>query len=474
MDIETETDIERLRQVAKLQDQQLRRAAGEVERLAAEIAKLKGTPVSQELRLAVAQMNGETPKPHIPKDKRKAKRRRSKAGPTPQPQLPKSQQLFELDEADKTCPSCGGELRPMEGQTEDSELIDVIEVQYTLTEVKRQKYSCRCGCMETAEGPARTQPGGRYSLDFGVKVATDKYGHHLPLERQVRVMKAAGLNVTSQTLWKQVEAIARWAKPTWRALKEQALRQGIIGLDQTGWPRLDDKSKKKWQMWCITTPKIVYHTIRDDKSAATFLDLVGDYDGYIVCDDLGTHLAGARGSPGVELVGCWAHIYRKFEEASADFPQAEVAMRLIHDLYEIDRLSAPEELAATRDLWSRMILDELYQWMTTVPVLTTTKLGKAIKHTLKLKERLWRLVDDPNVWLDNNPTERSIRGPVVGRRNHFGSKSKRGTEAASVLYSLVETAKLNKLDPKKYIHAVVEAAQRNSGVVTMPWDLASA
>lgn len=474
MDVRNETDIERLRQLAELQQTELERLASKLKQQAAELAKLKGVPVNEELKLLMAALNASTDhaaddsQPRCPNKRRK---KRTRSGPTPQPKLERQQEHCELDEADRICPSCGGELVAMTGQTEDSELIDTIAVQYVVKEVKRQKYSCRCGCMETALGPARVKPGSRYSLDFGLQVCVAKYLDHLPLERQARMMKRAGLTVQSQTLWNLVWDVAMYARPTWHALLERALSGGIIGLDQTGWPRLDDRSRKKWQMWCVTTPRIVFHQIRDDKSAETFEDLVGDYDGYIVCDDLSTHRAGARGSPGVVLVGCWAHVYRKFEEASADHPDARTAMELIRWLYDVDKYAPPGRLGEMRARWSKLVLDELYHWMTSRPVVKTTSIGNAILHTLKNKERLWRLVDDEHVWLDNNPTERAIRGPVVGRRNHFGSKSRRGTLAASILYSLIETAKLNDIDPAAYLRAVVVAAQDRPHAVVMPWEL---
>lgn len=75
-------------------------------------------------------------------------------------------------------------------------------------------------------------------------------------------------------------------------------------------------------MWCLTAPGVVVHRIHDDKSAATFTDLVGTYTGTFVCDAIGTHGAGARASPGILLAGCWAHVFRKFEEAQPDHPEA--------------------------------------------------------------------------------------------------------------------------------------------------------
>ena len=117
-----------------------------------------------------------------------------------------------------------------------------------------------------------------------------------------------------------------------------ALRAGpVIGVDQTGWPDLEDKTLPPWQMWCLTAPGIVYHRICDDKSAATFKALLGDYQGWVVADALGTHEAGARECRGIKLAACWAHVLRRFREAVVDFPEAQMMLAWIQDLYRIDQ-----------------------------------------------------------------------------------------------------------------------------------------
>jgi hypothetical protein len=107
------------------------------------------------------------------------------------------------------------------------------------------------------------------------------------------------------------------------------------------------------------------------------------------------------------------------------------------------------------------VLEKMRAWMLESRALKTTTLGGAIRYTMRIWERLAAFVDDPLVWLDNNPTERGLRGPVVGRRNHFGSKSARGTEAAAILYSLVESAKVCDFDPVSYLIEVATRAQAN-------------
>ena len=125
-----------------------------------------------------------------------------------------------------------------------------------------------------------------------------------------------------------------------------------------------------------------------------------------------------------------------------------------------------EERTTVRTSESRDVLAKLYDWLVSKPALKSTSLGGAIRYTLAQWPRLTRFVDVPELWLDNNRTERGIRGPVVGRRNHFGSKSHRGTEAAAILYSLVETAKVRGVDPAQYLADAVVAARR--GEVLLP------
>ena len=118
-----------------------------------------------------------------------------------------------------------------------------------------------------------------------------------------------------------------------------------------------------------------------------------------------------------------------------------------------------------------MILQEIRTWAETEVGLPRSGLGKAVKYMLKRWKALTRFLDDPRIPLDNNAAERSLRGPVVGRKNHYGSKSKRGTEVAAIFYTLLETAKLQGVDPALYLKMVVERALAVPGTVTLPKDL---
>jgi transposase len=173
----------------------------------------------------------------------------------------------------------------------------------------------------------------------------------------------------------------------------------------------------------------------------------------------------------VTLAGCWAHVYRRFEEAGNDFPDALIVRAWIQDLYRVDqRAASSNERGKLRASESARVLEKMKSWMHEQRVLATTSIGSAIRYTLKNWERLTVFVRHPLVWLDNNQTERGLRGPVVGRRNHFGSKSARGTVVAATMYSLVESAKVAGVDPVAYLVDVATRAKQNAGAVLLPTD----
>jgi len=238
VDIRRESDIDQLRRIALTQQTQIRHLLDALQRKCEVIDDLRGN--SGELQQTIDLLNelqarnaAQQEKENKPKEKKKRKPQRGH-GPKEQPNIERVEKLFELDEPDRACPECGGRLEPLTGQFESSEMVDVVQVSYQLVDVKRQKYTCRCGGhVDTALGPERAIEGGRYSLGFAIKVAIDKYVDHLPLTRQARIMTRHGLELTSQTLWDQLSALSRLLRPCYDALNEQAMSAPVLGLDQT-------------------------------------------------------------------------------------------------------------------------------------------------------------------------------------------------------------------------------------------------
>jgi transposase len=459
--------------------------------LTAELARVRGVPNPEQLQLAVLQdlaqrrrqlfqgpVSSEPPA-------RPTRPPQPGHGPRLQPTLPTVEVRHELPPTERQCPACGGELTEMTGQKETSERITTVKLTYRVEFHVRQKYRCRCnGAVVTAPGPVQVTPGSRYAPEFGVGVAVAKYADHLPLERQVKMMAREGLTVDSQTLWDQLQAIARHLEPTYAALRRQALDAPVINVDETRWPVLGSTSLAKGTVWGVRSPTVSFYRILPGKSVAEGREVLSEYHGTVVADGFAVYEVLARDGPAFHLAHCWAHAKRKYDDIATQWPEACAEITaLIGELYAVERLVPgpfPGDGAAQalrrqlRQARSRPVLDRMWQWATVQVGLPRSDFGKAVRYMLDRWTGLTRFVDDPLIPLDNNAAERALRGPVVGRKNHYGSRSLRGTQVAALFYTLCETAKLCGVDPHAYLLRALYAAIAQPGAVTYPDDLLAA
>jgi transposase len=487
------SDIETVRKVALLLEAENQKLAREVAKLRREVHDLRGgDPEQLALHLAGLESQLATLRQKIfgemsekrPRDKTKDEEKKEAQrghGPKAQPKLAIVEQVHIADEADKTCNACGGQLAEWNGQFEESEEIDVIERRFVITKHKRQKYHCRCGqCVETALGPVKLFAGARYSPKFAVTVAVDKYTDHMPLERQVRAMARDGLDVDSQTLWDQINALARVLEPAHERLHAHVLSQPVIGADETTWRLMGAEGKrqggdgKKWQVWAVVAPDAVSYRILDSRSTAAAAEVLGTYDGTVLCDGYVAYESLRKQTGRFRLAHCWAHVRRKFVEIEEQHPQqcGEV-LDLIGRLYGVERRAQtgpPDERLRLRSEESMPILKQIHAWALATPTLPQSGLGKAIAYMGGIWDGLKVFLGDPNVAIDNNATERALRGVVLGRKNHYGSRSRRGTEVAALFYSLIETAKLVGVGPQTYLQTATNAALRGA-TVPLPHEL---
>jgi transposase len=397
-------------------------------------------------------------------------------GPREQLELAVVEREHELDVPDRVCTSCGEPLSEMAGQFEESEEVDVLERQFVLVRHKRKKYRCTCGgCVETALGPDRLIPGGRYSVDFAVSVAIAKYADHLPLERQVRMMKRQGLIIDSQTLWDQINALAKWLEVLQERLHHHVLACDVIGADETFWRLMDNKGdNKRWQTWAVICADAVSYQIRDSRSKDAAKEVLGDYEGTVLCDGYRAYSSLQKRGGRFQLAHCWAHVRRKFVEAEEGAPgPCKQVLDLIGQLYAVEcECSTDEARALARRARSRDILKRIHEWALEQRALPQSPLGKAIQYMGDLWPGLVRFIDEPRLALDNNATERALRGVVLGRKNHYGSRSERGTHVAALFYSLIESAKLAGVEPDAYLRAAAHAAVRKQPI-PLPHELAA-
>jgi transposase len=253
---------------------------------------------------------------------------------------------------------------------------------------------------------------------------------------------------------------------------------------------MDRPGSSRWWAWCAASDDAVAYRILRRRSNKAAGEVLKGYDGIVITDGFSAYSKLRRAGPRFTHVHCWAHVRRKFIESEGSYPgHSKHAVELIRKLFKIEHqapavgVDAPyaerrerlDLLARLRAEKSRPVIDKLREWAyETLPtVLPRSSLGKAIKYMLSLWPGLIRFLDDPRVPLTNNLAERSLRGPVIGRKNHYGSRSQRGTEVAAIFYSLFESAKLAGVDPHKYVLTALRQAIRQPGTITLPADLLS-
>jgi len=500
--IEQESDIEVLRQVASLLDRENLRLIERIKALTEDNARLRGEDSGrlqleleqlQELlarrnRALFAEKTERRPRSNDGSSETRQAPPRRGHGPRTQPDLPLQEKVHELPEPDRTCDACGGTVVEWAGHFEDSEEITVVERQFVVVKHRRKKYRCRCnGCVLTAPAPPKLKAGSRYSVEFAVEVAASKYLDHMPLERQVRVMGREGLVIDSQTLWDQLDALAFWLAPSYEAVGRKVLEALVVHADETKWRLMNKEGSKHWWVWEVASEEAVFYRILESRSEAAARELLKEYAGIVMADGYGVYTALARDGPRrFLLVHCWAHARRKFVECEENFPEpVKEILDLIGKLYAIERLvprvgpSASEEeraealrlRAELRRTRSREVIESIKAWALARRVLPESGLGNARTYMSGMWKGLTAFLDDPRIPLDNNHAERGLRGVVVGRKNHYGSRSRRGTQVAALFYSLLESAKLCGVEPKSYLLKAALAAIRTPGAVTLPHDL---
>ncbi len=468
-------DPPRLKQAAKLLERENTKLAKKVIELEARVRTLENKEPTQ-LELLIAELErqladrnrrlfGDSSERRAGDEPRKVRRSQRGHGPHVQRELPMLEERHELDAADQTCPSCGKELVAWDGQTEDSDEVDVIERRFVIVKHRRQKYRCTCGaCVETAPTAPRLIPGGRYSSRFAVAVAIAKYTDHLPLERQTTMMQRQGLIVTSQTLWDQIEALAAKLEPLYVRLGQYIRSQPVIGADETPWKMLWSRarhSNKRWYAWALCASDAAFYQIEDSRSAEAGARVLGDFAGTAIVDGYSAYPAIQKMLGGrFRIAACHAHARRKFYEIQPLHPaECDEVLDLWAELYGVERETkdlSPDERLDARRTRAGPILKRIQQWALSIRALPESPLAKAIAYLGAMWNGLQVFLDDPNVSLDNNAVERALRAVVVGRKNHYGSKSRRGTEVAALFYSLIESAKICGLMPDDYLQYALD------------------
>jgi transposase len=388
--------------------------------------------------------------------------------------LPRQVIHVPVEEEERDCPLCG-RARVCIGHL-ISEMIEFVPASFRVLRFEREKLACPpCG-EGVAIGPApdRVIDSGLPGPGLLAHVVLSKYVDHLPLHRLARIYARSGVHFAVSTLADWVGGGAEALTPIARRILEHALASEVLQTDDTGLRVLDrdhPNGSKRGHMWgYIGDGRWVAFDYTPDWSAERPREVLSRYKrGHLMHDGYAGYSAVHTANEAIIELACWAHARRGFiDTLEAGDGRAAVPIKLIAALYEVEsRATAAnvsvEERTALRGRESRPICERLHGWLVDTCGHEPPKspLAQASAYALKRWTALTRCLDNGALPLDNNASERALRGICVGRKNYLFAGSDTGAERAAVLYTVVGTCALNGVEPWAYLRDVL--AKLSSG-----------
>jgi transposase len=380
-------------------------------------------------------------------------------------------ETFEHKPPSDCCPECKGVLR-LFGE-DVAEILEYIPANFKVIRHVRPKYACnKCSHVVQAPAPSRTLARGLAGPGLIAHVLIAKYADHCPLYRQSEIYAREGVELDRSTLADWVGAAGELLDPLVDALRRYVLAADKIHADDTPVPVLapGNGKTKTGRLWTyvrdertagLDTPPAVWFAYSPDRKGEHPRQHLKNYEGALQADAYsGFHHLYDGGK--IYEVACWAHARRKYHEIHAVHPSpiTTEALQRIGALYKVEeevRGKPIEQRFAARQSRSKPLLEELRRWLeeSLRKLSTKSETAAAIRYSLSRWRALTRYTEDGLLEIDNNPAERALRCVSIGRKNYLFAGSDSGGIRAAAIYSLVGTARLNGLDPERYLREVL-------------------
>jgi transposase len=481
--------------------QRAERLEAEVEQLRGENRKLQDQLFGRKSEAASSRdrsnrLEGEDdPAPNTPPGRGQ---RKDRPGPTRRDysHLPVVEELRELPEPRRVCPQCGAALVPSD--TEDSEQIE-IEVRAYRRRIRRRRYQRPCSCSNcprtfTAAPTPKLIPKGVLGVSVWVEILLDKFASYRPTERLLAQWRLLGLDVAAGTVAGGLERLGPLFQPLYDALLTRNAAAAFAQADETRWMVFvvqEGKAGYRWWLWVFLGEDTVVFRLDPTRSHdVPEGHFPADADVVLMVDRYSAYKAMAQVKLGnVVLVFCWAHVRRDFVKVGKGWPEhkewALAWLRRIRTLYGHDRsrrgVKADSAEFATADAELRQTVAAMQaqadaEW-------ADPKLPTPCRAVLTSLQEHWsgltRFLADPRIPLDNNASERRVRGPAVARKNYYGSGALWSGRLAAMLFSLFATLDLAKINIRIWLTWFLQSCADNGGQVPidihrfLPWNMSS-
>ena len=393
------------------------------------------------------------------------------------------------------CPKCG-KLREEMTQTEDSEVIE-IEVRAHRRRIRRKRYRSTCDCPGvpctiTAPAVPKLIPKGRYGISVWVHVLLSKFGSHRATGNLIDELKQYDLDLPPGTVTGGLKRLVPLLEPIYEALLERNAQSAYRQADETRWLVFVEQEGKKghrWWLWAFLGEDTVVFRIAPTRSHEVPEEhYPQDVRAFLMVDRYSAYKAMVQVKLGVViLVFCWAHVRRDFVEVGKGWPElADWALswlRRIREIYHLNRQRLKHDPHSSEfqehDAALRAAVAAMHQQA--VDELADKKLREPCRKALESLLTHWPgltvFVDDPKIPMDNNASERTVRGPSMGRKNYYGSGSLWSVSLAAAMFSILATLKRWNVNPRRWLTWYLEScAAAGSKPPTdiesfLPWNL---
>ena len=386
--------------------------------------------------------------------------------------VPRDAEVIEVEhtlpEEERACPECGSVMEPI--GREVVEKVVLVPAKAVLQRDIYYTYACKACTAEpapirqTPKEPALI-PGSYASAEAVAQIAVQKFVMGSPLYRQEQAWNRQKVLLSRQTMsnW-LLRCTADWLIPVYGALHKRLLRHDLLHADETELQVLHEDGKtpqSRSYMWLYRTGgdaehPIVLYDYRPGRGQEHPKRFLNGFQGYLQTDGY----SGYNGVENIIHVGCWAHARRKFEEARQAAQRgerpttAEQGVAYCTKLFQLEEQFkdlSPSERRRKRLEQEKPVLDDMLAWAKTRNAAPKSKLGIALNYLLNQWESLNTYLQDGRIELSNNRAERSIKPFVISRKNFLFANTPSGARSSAVLFSLIETAKENRLDPYRYL-----------------------
>jgi transposase len=409
--------------------------------------------------------------------------------------LPGEEEFHDLDDNQKTCPCCGLPFEPFPG-TEDSTVVE-IDVRAYRRVIHRRRYRPACSCPDnrgiiTAPGPAKLIPKSIFGVSIWVELLLDKYLFYRPTYRLLASLATHGLDLSQGSLTDGLKRLVPLFEPVYQKLAEHSQKQTLWHADETRWlvfVTCEGKVGYRWYLWVFHAKEVVVFILAMGRAHDVPEKHLGPVQsGIMVVDRYKAYPAIDKVKAGlIVLAFCWAHQRRDFLDVARSWPRLEDWglgwVGRIRELYQLNDkrmevIDQPNEFAQA-DQQVRQQVTKIQEQAKAE--LAESQLHPAKKHVLESMGNHWTgltvFVEHPEVPMDNNTAERVQRGPVVGRKNYYGSGALWSGQLAVMLFSLFQTLALWNINPRVWLTEYLQACAREGGQAPkdvgpfMPWNL---